>query len=160
MASASVVLFKSKTLKNGEHPIMVRIIKDRQTKYLSVGHSCSQELWDMKKEMPKRKHPLFTELTILIEAKKAEANKVLLNIENENMSFSSQDVKIKLVKKINKLSVFEFLDQIIMDLKTAGKIGNSRVYYDLRRVLKHYMGDKKLAFTDLKKASSLNLKNI
>jgi integrase len=152
MASASVVLYKSKTLKNGEHPIMVRIIKDRQTKYLSVGHSCSQELWDLKKEMPKRKHPHFTELTILIEAKKAEANKVLLNIENENLSFSSQDVKAKLVKKINKLSVFEFLDQIIKELKETGKIGNSRVYHDLRRVMKRFMGDKKLAFTDIKKS--------
>lgn len=151
MASATIVLFKSKTLKNGEHPIMVRIIKDRQTKYLAVGHSCSQELWDMKKEMPKRKHPLFTELSILIEAKKSEANKVLLNIENENISFSSQDVKTKLAKKIKKLSVFDFLDQIITELKEAGKIGNSKVYYDLRRVLKHYMGDKKLAFTDIKK---------
>ncbi|OYU93939.1 MAG: hypothetical protein CFE21_18290 [Bacteroidetes bacterium B1(2017)] len=152
MASASVVLFKSKTLKNGEHPIMVRIIKDRQPKYLSVGHSCSQELWDFKKEMPKRKHPHFTELTILIEAKKAEANKALLKIENENISFSSQDVKAKLVKQVLKLSVFDFLDKIIKELKEAGKIGNSRVYYDLRRVLKLYMGDKKLAFTDIKKS--------
>ncbi|WP_255077679.1 site-specific integrase [Lacihabitans sp. CCS-44] len=152
MASASVVLYKSKKLKNGEHPIMIRIIKDRQTKYLAVGHSCNQELWDMKKEMPKRKHPLFTELTLLIEAKKAEANKVLLNIENENISFSSQDVKTKLAKKINKLSVFEFLDQIIKELKAVGKIGNSRVYNDLRRVLKLYLGDRKLQFTDIKKS--------
>ena len=104
MASASVVLFTSKTLKNGEHPIMVRIIKDRKTKYISVGHSCSPELWDFKKEMPKRKHPLFTELCVLIDYKKAEANKVLLKIENENISFSSQDVKTKLVKQVLKLS--------------------------------------------------------
>ncbi|MBK6976952.1 MAG: hypothetical protein IPH28_07360 [Cytophagaceae bacterium] len=49
MASTNIVLFTSKTLKNGEHPIMVRIIKDRKTKYISIGHSCSKELWDIKK---------------------------------------------------------------------------------------------------------------
>jgi site-specific recombinase XerD len=152
MASASVILFKSKTLKNGEHPIMVRIIKDRKTQYISVGHSCSPELWDFKKEAPKRKHPLFTELSVLIEFKKAEANKTLLKIENENISFSSQDVKSKLVKQVKKTSIFDFLDEIIEDLKAAGKIGNSRVYYDLKRILKLYMGDKKLAFTDIKKS--------
>lgn len=152
MASASVVLFTSKTLKNGEHPIMVRIIKDRKTKYISVGHSCSPELWDFKKEAPKRKHPLFTELSILIEAKRAEANKILLLIENENISFTSQDVKSKLIKQTSKLSVFDFLDLIIAELKESGKIGNSRVYYDLRRVMKLYMGDKKLEFTDIKKS--------
>ncbi|MFN8428974.1 MAG: site-specific integrase [Spirosomataceae bacterium] len=152
MASTNIVLFTSKTLKNGEHPIMIRIIKDRKTKYISIGHSCSKELWDNKKELPKRKHPLYAELCVLIDSKKVEANKALLKVENENKSFSSQDIKTKLVKQVNKLSVFDFLDQIISDLKANGKIGNSRVYYDLKRVLKKYMGEKKLQFTDIKKS--------
>lgn len=86
-----------------------------------------------------------------------EANKALIKVENENKSFSSQDVKTKLVKQVNKLSVFDFLDQIINDLKANGKIGNSRVYYDLKRVLKKYMGEKKLQFTDIKNLFSPNL---
>jgi integrase/recombinase XerD len=40
MASVKVILYTSKTLKNGEHPIMIRLIKDRKTKYMSLGHSC------------------------------------------------------------------------------------------------------------------------
>jgi hypothetical protein len=58
MASIKAVLFTSKTLKNGEHPIMLRIIKDRKTKYTSIGYSCTKELWDDKKSLPRRKHPL------------------------------------------------------------------------------------------------------
>ncbi len=46
MATIDVVLFTSKLLKNGEHPIMVRLIKVRKSKYISVGESCSKLLWD------------------------------------------------------------------------------------------------------------------
>ena len=45
--SIKVILYTSKTLKNGEHPIMLRVIKNRKSKYISVGHSCDLRLWDM-----------------------------------------------------------------------------------------------------------------
>ena len=71
MASIKVLLYTSKMLKNGEHPIMVRLTKDRKTKYISVGHSCPPDLWDHKKDLPKRKHPNFRELEINIDEKLA-----------------------------------------------------------------------------------------
>ena len=39
MSTVSIVLYVSKTLKNGEHPIMLRVIKDRKPKYKSLGYS-------------------------------------------------------------------------------------------------------------------------
>ncbi|HCL17616.1 MAG TPA: hypothetical protein DHW44_01370 [Odoribacter splanchnicus] len=38
-ASISVVCYKSKTLSNGEHPLMLRITKDRKPKYVSLSTS-------------------------------------------------------------------------------------------------------------------------
>ena len=67
MSSIKVVLYLSKTLKNGEHPILLRVIKDRQAKYISIGSSCSIDLWDAKNNLPKKKHPLYTDLIVLIE---------------------------------------------------------------------------------------------
>ena len=37
--TVNVICYKSKTLSNGEHPIMVRISKDGKKKYVSVGIS-------------------------------------------------------------------------------------------------------------------------
>ena len=39
--TANIVCYKSKTLANGEHPLMIRICKDGKKKYLSesLGHS-------------------------------------------------------------------------------------------------------------------------
>ena len=38
-ATISVVCYKSKTLSNGEHPLMLRISKDGKKKYQSLGIS-------------------------------------------------------------------------------------------------------------------------
>ena len=47
-----VVCYKSKTLSNGEHPIMVCVSKDGKRKYQSLGISIKEELWDFKKNGP------------------------------------------------------------------------------------------------------------
>lgn len=52
-----VTLYKSKTLSNGEHPIMIRITKNRLRNYISLGISCSIKDWDSKNSLPKRTHP-------------------------------------------------------------------------------------------------------
>jgi len=44
-ATISVVCYKSKTLSNGEHPLMLRICKDGKKKYQSLGDQ-SQKLVD------------------------------------------------------------------------------------------------------------------
>ena len=53
--SVKVILYTSKTLSNGEHPVMLRIIKDRKPKYISTGISCSKSLWDPKLNILKRR---------------------------------------------------------------------------------------------------------
>ena len=78
MASIDVILYTSKVLKNGEHPIMVRLIKDRKPKYISVGVGCSKDLWDSKKNLPSKKHPLSKELIIKIEKTKTDAKRLLM----------------------------------------------------------------------------------
>ena len=41
--SITVVCYKSKTLSNGEHPLMLRICQDRKTKYQSLGVSIAEK---------------------------------------------------------------------------------------------------------------------
>ena len=53
--SVSIIYYTSKTLKNGNHPLMLRIIQNRQTKYVSLGVNINPNFWDFKKNEPKRK---------------------------------------------------------------------------------------------------------
>ena len=41
--SVSVLLYTSKTLRNGEHSIVIRLIKNRKLKYISIGQSSKLE---------------------------------------------------------------------------------------------------------------------
>ena len=45
-ATISVICFKSKTLANGEHPLMLRITKDRKRTMKSLGIAVHPDNWD------------------------------------------------------------------------------------------------------------------
>ncbi len=71
-ATINVVCYKSKTLANGEHPLMIRICKDNKKVYKSLGVSISESDWDSKKEVPKRTCNNRTLILNLIDQKKIE----------------------------------------------------------------------------------------
>lgn len=56
LPTVSVILYKSKTLANGEHPIMLRLCYNGQRKYKSFGLSCSEKMWNEKKEEVRSSH--------------------------------------------------------------------------------------------------------
>ncbi len=55
--TVSIMCYKSKTLKNGEHPLMLCVTKDRKRKYQSLGISVKLEHWDFSKNKPKSNCP-------------------------------------------------------------------------------------------------------
>ena len=46
-ATISVICFKSKTLANGEHPLMLRITKDRKRTMKSLGITVHPDNWTL-----------------------------------------------------------------------------------------------------------------
>ena len=51
------ICFKSKVLKDGSFPIMLRLTQYGKRKYLSLGVSVKEEDWDFSKNKPKNKCP-------------------------------------------------------------------------------------------------------
>lgn len=148
--STKVLLYRSKTLSNGEHPILLRITKDRKSKYISVGVSCTVDLWDAKENLPKKKHPLFKEIKILIAKKKLDAERMILNLENENKSFSANELKGKLRKsQVNNPPVMDYFESIVSRFVQSGQIKNSEVYKDTKRNFSHFIGLRKIYFSDI-----------
>ena len=56
-ATVNIVCYKYKTLKNGEHPLMIRVSKNQKTKYKSIGLSVHPNHWDFEKNRPKPNCP-------------------------------------------------------------------------------------------------------
>jgi site-specific recombinase XerD len=149
MASTKVLLKTSKILKNGEHPIVIRVIKDRKTKFIFTGQSCHPDLWDSKNNKPKSKHPNKQMLELFISKKSIEAQNIILELENNNEVYSSDSFKKIFKSKSKKTTVFEFWQQIIDNLISTDNIGNANVYKDCLRSLKKYRNDSNLFFSDI-----------
>ena len=78
-----VVLYKSKTLSNGEHPIMLSVSYHGSRKYKSLGISCSDKYWNEEgKEKVIKSHPQAKALNKIITAELTKANSNYLDLEN------------------------------------------------------------------------------
>ena len=88
-ATVNVTCYKSKVLKNGESPLMVRICKNGKKKYKSLGISVNPAHWDFKKNLPKPKCPNYEALLILINEKISEYQRIILDKKVNNAEFTA-----------------------------------------------------------------------
>lgn len=65
--TVKVVCYKSKTLSDGKHPLMVRVCKDGKKKYQSLGIYILPSHWDFKKNEPNDNCPNRDEIRLLIQ---------------------------------------------------------------------------------------------
>ena len=93
-ATVNVTCYKSKVLKNGESPLMVRICKNGKKKYKSLGISVNPAHWDFKKNLPKPKCPNYATLLILINEKISEIQRIILNKKVNNVEFTANPTPI------------------------------------------------------------------
>lgn len=88
-ATVNVTCYKSKVLKNGESPLMVRICQNGKKKYKSVGISVNPAHWDFKKNLPKPKCPNYEALLILINEKISEIQRIILDKKVNNAEYTA-----------------------------------------------------------------------
>lgn len=143
----AVILYKSKVLSNGEHPLMLRVTKKGKRNYVSLGISSPANLWDDKKNLPKRTHPNREFIKAVINKKiLAYQNKLL---EQDQLGHSAERLIKAVEYKKASVQLFTFLDELIDRLVQSGKIGNANVYKDTRRTLKNFTTNTKLLLIDI-----------
>lgn len=147
MATTKLMLYESKTLKNKEHPIVLRIIKDRKMKYISLGFSTIPAYWNGTELL--KGHVNFKKINHILHKKKNQLDDIILDFEKENKNYSFEDVERKFLGSIEKATVFTYCEQFIERLKETNKIGNATVYKDLLRTLKKFRKNKDLYFSDI-----------
>jgi hypothetical protein len=106
---------------------MVRICKDRKTKYKSLGISVNPVYWDFTKNKPKHNCPNREYILKIILEKETELQKHILELMSDNKEFTASTLIFS--KSNNKtVSVDEFYKEIIKDLKMSEKLGNAQIY--------------------------------
>lgn len=143
-ATIKAVLYKWKTYSNGEHPLCVRITKDRKQRYRSIsGETCHPKYWSKKKNEPLPKCPKKEHLDRMIKRavdKYEEAQRRLLE---EGREITTDRIIQKAEKPLEKGTVLEFYDKIAEELEAKGKTSNAKHYRDIKRQFANFLANKK-----------------
>ncbi|MBD2752607.1 site-specific integrase [Spirosoma validum] len=149
LPQVKIMLYTSKVLADGSHPLRLRITKDGGRKYISIGESCPLQWWDTDKESPRRSHPEQKRLLALIkkwESTYADAAKSLHEIGHPFTIDMLIDAVTETSKKPRKerggVMVLAHFNDIIEQLQQAKQVGNANIYNDTRRALSRFLRDK------------------
>ena len=148
MASVKIFLYTHKELKDGSHPIVLQLIKDRKRKMITLGTAYKNQ-WNFESELPTSKHPHSQLLKTSLKRKMIKAESVILELDDFGKPYTVDDIAEKMDLGKQTTSFKEFSNKLINQLKKAGKNGNARAYEDA-----------KVAFLKFNKEKDLDLKNI
>lgn len=149
-ATVEVVCYKSKPLKDGTFPLMLRVTKDRKRKYVSLGLSLHEKFWDFEKGKPKRNCPNKEQIERLIAAKTAEYNDLIVEMTTQQREYTVETLVSHFHNQVRCATVVELYDKLIDDMKRGGKLGNAGVYKYSRTSLLKFTGQRlQIPFSDL-----------
>lgn len=148
-ATVNVLCYKSKTLSNGEHPLMIRVCKDGKKKYVSLGVSVKAEHWNFEKNLPKTNCPNKEYINILIANKKKEYETEIVKLKSEDKLFTANTLNDSISNSVKPRTVDEAFKEYIQLLQDQHKRGYmlsvKQVYNSLVKYNKHL----DIHFTDI-----------
>ena len=146
-ATISVICYKSKTLSNGEHPLMLRIAQNGKSKYKSLKISVAAKHWDFDRNVPKPNCPSKDLINKIILKTKLEYQQKVLEKKANEEEFTASSLIHEQKDEIKAMTVNDFYKQLIKELKDKGQIGNSYAYLSSYDNLKNFNKGKKLNYT-------------
>lgn len=130
MASIKILLRK-KINSKGEYPIIMRIVKDRKSKLISLGITAKIKDWDTSANKFKRSHPNYNQRNRILLELEQKALTIIDNYISTDIDFTLEqfEEQLKGIEK-TKLTIFIFWEQKIKELIEVGRTGNARAHKD------------------------------
>jgi len=148
-ATVNILCYKSKTLSNGENPLMIRVCKDGKKKYLSIGISVKPEHWDFQKNQPKRNCPNREQIQQIILSRTKEYQEQILDFKMANKDFTSKGLVEKLNNPVKARTVKEVFDEQIRTLKTANRLNYALSFKHLQYSLERFNTHLDIHFSEI-----------
>jgi len=145
----SVVLYTSKTLRNGEHPLMLRLTKNRKIKYVSLHLSLQACYWDFEKNKPRRNCPNQGQINQLIEKKIKEYQDQIIDFKTNDKDYTLHTLVSKASKPNLRQTVGSYLDHYTKGLTAQNRIGNAKTFKELKTSITNFCGSLDFYFLDI-----------
>lgn len=150
MSTIKIVLYKSKKLRDDSHPIMMRLTHKSKVNYYYLGHSVLPSDWDGREgHWVGNSHPNHRWLNNLISKEYVAAKDILIRLQDTKRPFLVSDLAEKIRRKGSLVTFGQFTEELIEDMKKAGKHGNAANYQTTLNSVKEFMNQKDLAFEQI-----------
>ncbi|MFQ9315803.1 phage integrase SAM-like domain-containing protein [Dysgonomonas mossii] len=148
-ATVNILLFKSKTLADGSHPLMIRICKDNKKKYKSLGVSIQPQFWDFEKNKPRRNCPNKDAIQTLISAKLNEYTEQIIVYKLTDKNFTVASLADKIDSPQQATTVNELFKSSIDRFKIARRTGYALSVQQVYNSLLEYNQHLDIYFSDI-----------
>jgi len=147
--TVNVLYYKSKTLSDGSHPLMLCIYKDGKRKYRSLGISVLPQFWDIEKNRPRKNCPNREAIQKLISEKTKEYSEQLIDFKLSQKEFTVSTFTDKISKKKDKRTVLLFLNSEIERLKAESRLKYASTFKELRTSLLDFNTHLDIYFSEI-----------
>jgi integrase/recombinase XerD len=149
MASIKVLL-RNKPNKEGLYPVVLKIIKDRQVKVITLGISCLLKDWDAANSQFKKSEKNYNQRNRVLLKKREEALKIIDSFYLDEIDFTLNQFEEKFRgRKSSKITISEFWLEKIDDFNTAGRTSNAKVYKGVYNSFFKFSKNKSLVFREI-----------
>lgn len=149
MSSIKVILRANKEKKDGTQPLAIRIIKDRNTKFMFLGVYIKPEDWDPINCKVKKSYRNSARVNNLILKKLTEADDLLLEAKSNNKDVTSANVKKTLKRDGKSVSFFTLADEREQDYLKLNKYNVAKADKSRISNFKAFLKGEDIAFTDI-----------
>ncbi|KJD33991.1 integrase [Tamlana nanhaiensis] len=142
MASINILLRK-KANARGEYPIVMRIVKERKSKTITLGISCYEKDWDFNNKRFKKSHPNWNQRNRILLKLEQRALKIVDDFLAQKLDFTLAqfEEKFRGTKLTKTSNVLEFFDMIIKEMVDADRISNANAYKSTKDSLLKFKGN-------------------
>lgn len=131
MKHISILPYKSTTLKNGSHPVVLKITKNRIRKYFSLNLCATVEQWNyeysfFKKD--KRINPDYEKYNKYINIQVLKAQEVIDDFSRNKVDWTLNQFEEAFLNHSKKGRIQPFIINLISKLKSTGHTGNALSY--------------------------------
>ncbi|XOV94613.1 MAG: phage integrase SAM-like domain-containing protein [Bacteroidota bacterium] len=144
--SVTLSLDRRRPKKDGSCPIVLRLSHGKRTINIQSGYDVQEKYWDDNNRKIRTACPTIDNVTrannILIK-KKAEAVDLINDLDEQKLlaSYSTTDLKKKILGKSSGITFYQYCQQIIDELVNSNRIGNARNYRNVLREIKKFKSD-------------------
>lgn len=148
MASTKLVLKMNKKNSSGEVPIYLRIIKDRKTRFVSLGVYLNPVHWNETDKVVRKSHKNAKYINAYLADKMADAQKLALDMENTSKVYTPKKVRRVILGKTTD-SFIKYADEYAARLLQKSKHGTHGQAIAVLSKLKRYLNDNDLSFDSI-----------